>query len=92
MSSNHELCLTNIIGHNAQLDGEKLEGRDSWKEDIKYLFKNKSFMFSSAGFTFLTFFCGGLSWWGPHYIENAIKYRNETLSWDEVKSDPDIDR
>ena len=71
----HEMCLNNIIGHNAQLDGEKLAGRDSWKEDIKYLFKNKSFMFSSAGFTFLTFFCGGLSWWGPHYIEDAIKFQ-----------------
>ena len=88
----HEMCLNNIIGHNAQLDGEKLAGRDSWKEDIKYLFKNKSFMFSSAGFTFLTFFCGGLSWWGPHYIEDAIKFRNETMSRDEIESDPDIDR
>ena len=77
-------------GHAAKLAGEQLRGRDSWTEDVIYLFKNKSFMFSSVGFTFLTFFTGGLSWWAPHYIEDAIKYRNETVSID-TSSDPSID-
>ena len=80
-----------ILGNDAKLDGEKLKGRDSWTTDIIYLFRNKSFMFSSIGFTFLTFFCGGLSWWGPHYIEEALKYRNETESID-TSSDPNIDK
>ena len=86
----HLTYAINLSGHNAQLDKENLKGRDSWKEDIIYLFKNKSFMFSSIGFTFLTFFTGGLSWWGPHYIESALLYRNETLS--DTSSDPEFDK
>ena len=81
-----------ILGHAAQLENGTLKGRDSWRDDLVYLFKNKSFMFSSIGFTFLTFFTGGLSWWGPHYIEDALKYRNETLTADEISSDPSIEK
>ena len=84
-------CLIYISGHDAKLDGEHLRGRDSWTDDIIYLFKNKSFVLSSVGMTFLTFFTGGLSWWGPHYIEDALKYRNETASID-TSSDPSIDK
>ena len=81
-----------ISGHAAQLDNDKLKGRDSWKDDLIYLVKNKSFMFSSIGFTFLTFFTGGLSWWGPHFIEDALKFRNQTLSPDDVSSDPSVEK
>ena len=49
-------------------------------------------MFSSIGFTFLTFFTGGLSWWGPHFIEDALKFRNQTLSPDDVSSDPSVEK
>ena len=80
-----------VSGNDAKLDGEKLKGRDSWTKDIIYLVKNKSFIFSSVGFTFLTFFTGGLSWWGPHFIEDALRYRNETASID-TSSDPSIDK
>ena len=85
------ICLTYILGHDAKLDSQQLKGRDSWTEDIIYLFKNKSFVCSSVGATFLSFFTGGLSWWGPHYIEYVIKYRNETAPMD-TSSDPSIDK
>ena len=57
------------------------EGHDqlratSYSEDLKSLAKNKSFLFSTLGFTCVTFCTGALSWWGPKFLEDAIQSSN----------------
>ena len=49
-------------------------------------------MLSTIGYTFFVFFTGGLAWWAPHFIEDALQYRNETLAADELSSDPSIEK
>ena len=57
------------------------EGHDqlkptSYSEDLKSLLGNKSFIFSTLGFTCVTFCTGALAWWGPNFLEDAIKSMN----------------
>ncbi|KAJ8923321.1 hypothetical protein NQ315_001879 [Exocentrus adspersus] len=47
-----------------------------WTEDIKDIVHNRSFMFSTAGFTCVAFVAGALAWWGPLFIEKGIKLQN----------------
>ncbi|CAH1116879.1 unnamed protein product [Phaedon cochleariae] len=47
-----------------------------WLEDVKDVVQNRSFMFSTAGFTCVAFVAGALSWWGPSFIEMGIKLQN----------------
>lgn len=51
-------------------------------EDIKSLAKKKSFIFSSAGFTCVTFVAGALSWWAPKFIYLGLRLQpqNEELT------------
>jgi hypothetical protein len=44
---------------------------------LKYLLKNRSYVLSTLAFTCLTFCVGALSWWGPSFVENAIRLREE---------------
>jgi len=46
-------------------------------DDLVYLIKNKTFILTTLAFTFLTFFTGSLSWWGPIFMEDAIKVAEE---------------
>ena len=43
-----------------------------YKKDLKSLACNMSFVFSTLGFTCVSFCTGALAWWGPKYIEDAI--------------------
>ncbi len=45
----------------------------TYKQDLKSLSRNKSFMLSTVAFTCVTFCTGALSWWGPKYIEAAVQ-------------------
>lgn len=45
---------------------------NSYSEDLSYLSKNKSFLFSTLGFTCVTFCTGALSWWGPIFIQRGL--------------------
>ena len=72
-------------------DTEKVR-RSSWKEDILYLLKNKSFVISTIAGSLLAFSLTSLSWWVPHYYEDALRYRNETLPIDITASDPKIEK
>ena len=74
--------------HEAKKIDEKKEGSGfspskffeqmvSWGYDLLYLLKNKSYMLSTAAFTCLTFCTGALSWFGPEFVENALKVRKE---------------
>lgn len=44
----------------------------SYKEDVMYLGKNKSFILSTLGFTCVTFVAGALAWWGPIFITYGL--------------------
>ena len=50
---------------------EQLKATD-YKKDLKSLACNMSFVFSTLGFTCVSFCTGALAWWGPKYIEDAI--------------------
>ncbi|XP_018561086.1 protein spinster [Anoplophora glabripennis] len=47
-----------------------------WTEDIKDIVHNRSFMFSTAGFTCVAFVAGALAWWGPNFIELGLKLQD----------------
>ena len=84
------ICIYNFLGHEAKIEIDSYsQGKtfQDWLEDLRYLVKNKSYLLSSIAFTLLTFFTGGLSWWGPHYIEYALDYRN--ASGFDISSDPE---
>ncbi|XP_050506344.1 protein spinster isoform X2 [Diabrotica virgifera virgifera] len=49
-----------------------------WLEDLKYLIRNPSFMYSTAGFTCVSFVAGALSWWGPLFIEKGMRLQSST--------------
>lgn len=44
------------------------------KSDLIYLTKNRSYIWSSVGFTCVSFAIGGLSWWAPKYMKRASDY------------------
>jgi len=45
---------------------------NSYSEDLSYLAQNRSFIFSTLGFTCVTFCTGALSWWGPIFIQRGL--------------------
>uniref|UniRef100_A0A336M1G7 CSON009778 protein n=1 Tax=Culicoides sonorensis TaxID=179676 RepID=A0A336M1G7_CULSO len=45
----------------------------SYKEDLRALCKNPSFMLSTAGFTCVAFVAGALAWWGPTFMYLGVK-------------------
>ncbi|KAH8348146.1 hypothetical protein KR084_004839 [Drosophila pseudotakahashii] len=58
----------------------------TYKQDIKALVKNRSFMLSTAGFTCVAFVAGALAWWGPSFIYLGMKMQpgNEDIVQDDV--------
>ncbi|XP_030379062.1 protein spinster isoform X3 [Scaptodrosophila lebanonensis] len=58
----------------------------SYKDDLKGLVKNRSFMLSTCGFTCVAFVTGALAWWGPSYIHLGMSMQpgNEDLQVDDV--------
>nr|CAD7433256.1 unnamed protein product [Timema monikensis] len=49
-----------------------------WKQDIKQLVRNKTFMLTTAGFTCVAFVTGALAWWGPTFIwQGQVLYLGE---------------
>nr|XP_002119843.1 protein spinster homolog 1 isoform X1 [Ciona intestinalis] len=46
----------------------KLERETSYKEDLIYILKNKSFICVTIGFTFMAFVVGSLTIWGPIFV------------------------
>ncbi|KAG7249276.1 hypothetical protein CRUP_010148, partial [Coryphaenoides rupestris] len=45
--------------------------QSSYVEDIKYLLKNKSFVWSSLGITSMSFVTGALAFWAPTFLSRA---------------------
>ncbi|XP_016985369.1 protein spinster isoform X1 [Drosophila rhopaloa] len=58
----------------------------TYKQDIKALVKNRSFMLSTAGFTCVAFVAGALAWWGPSFIYQGMRMQpgNENIDQDDV--------
>lgn len=56
-----------------EAEGRVDEERTSFKEDIRALWRNPSFMFSTLGFTCVAFVAGALAWFGPHYLELGVR-------------------
>ncbi|GAB6030025.1 hypothetical protein CHUAL_005712 [Chamberlinius hualienensis] len=57
--------------------GQNLE-TTSWFTDIRELAKNRSFMWSTVGFTCVAFVAGALAWWGPTFLLNSIEVQGQT--------------
>lgn len=58
----------------------------SYREDIKDIVRNPSFMLSTAGFTCVAFVAGALAWWGPKFIYLGLVSQpgNENITLNEV--------
>ncbi|XP_031844593.1 lysolipid transporter protein spinster isoform X2 [Nomia melanderi] len=57
----------------------------AWSNDIKDLLKNKSFMYSTAGFTCVAFVTGALAWWAPTFLQLGIALQsNNNVDPDDV--------
>jgi len=55
-------------------------------DDLVYLLRNRTFVLTTLAFTMLTFFTGSLSWWGPIFMEDAIRVAHE------YGGDPSLDK
>nr|XP_055113887.1 protein spinster homolog 3 isoform X2 [Symphalangus syndactylus] len=57
----------------AETQGEGVAGasRSSWCEDVRYLGKNWSFMWSTLGVTAMAFVTGALGFWAPKFLLEA---------------------
>ncbi|KAM6906954.1 protein spinster homolog 3 [Xenentodon cancila] len=55
----------------AETKGDGVSGQSSYLEDIKYLLKNKSYVWSSLGVTALAFLTGALAFWLPTFLSRA---------------------
>ncbi|KAJ8681342.1 hypothetical protein QAD02_017129 [Eretmocerus hayati] len=58
----------------------------SWSDDVHALLRNRSFMYSTAGFTCVSFVTGALAFWGPTFIQYGLRlqYNQREISTDEV--------
>uniref|UniRef100_A0A3B3WBZ5 Major facilitator superfamily (MFS) profile domain-containing protein n=1 Tax=Poecilia mexicana TaxID=48701 RepID=A0A3B3WBZ5_9TELE len=55
----------------AETHGDGVTGHSSYVEDVKYLLKNKSYVWSSLGVTSLAFLTGALAFWLPTFLARA---------------------
>ena len=55
-----------------EADGQHQLKATNYQKDLMALASNRSFLFSTVGFSCISFFTGALAWWGPKFIQNAI--------------------
>lgn len=55
----------------SETHGQGVTEQTSYKEDIKYLLKNKSYVLSSLGVTATAFLVGALAFWAPTFLSRA---------------------
>ncbi|XP_053677259.1 protein spinster [Anopheles nili] len=69
-----------------QSEGSRHMQATSYREDIKAILRNASFMLSTAGFTCVAFVAGALAWWGPKFIHLGLMSQpgNEHVTLNEV--------
>ncbi|KAI6199381.1 Protein spinster-like protein 1 [Aphelenchoides besseyi] len=57
----------------------------SYWQDLLYLAKNKTFIWSTIGYTSVVFVTGTLSWWSPTAVEHATAAKHNLTSFDQLK-------
>lgn len=66
-----------------EAEGRTHSEATSYSEDIRALWNNPSFLFSTLGFTCVAFVAGALAWFGPSYLKLGAQlqpgYENVTL-------------
>uniref|UniRef100_UPI0037E77AF4 protein spinster homolog 3 isoform X2 n=1 Tax=Semicossyphus pulcher TaxID=241346 RepID=UPI0037E77AF4 len=60
----------------AETHGEGVTGRTSYLEDVKYLLRNKSYVWSTLGVTATAFLTGALAFWTPTFLSRAQVAQN----------------
>nr|BAD18797.1 unnamed protein product [Homo sapiens] len=76
----------------AETQGEGAVGgfRSSWCEDVRYLGKNWSFVWSTLGVTAMAFVTGALGFWAPKFLlEARVVHRLQPPCFQEPCSNPD---
>ena len=73
------LCLHDPPRGGAEGHTEGHGEESSYSEDLRSLATNGSFVFSTLGFTCVTFCTGALSWWGPDFLQSAIRMKEDEV-------------
>ena len=81
-----------IIGQTDLSQNKDIKRMDSWKNDVAYILKNKTFMLCCTAGTLQSFGISCIAWWAPHYFGDALRYRNETLPIGETSADLKIEK
>lgn len=61
-------------------DGAVQQEKTNLREDVTYLWRVKSYIWSTLGFTSVCFAVGALSWWAPKYMFLASKKAGYSLN------------
>ncbi|CAM4775062.1 unnamed protein product [Rotaria magnacalcarata] len=61
-------------------DGAQVLKRDNWFSDILKIFRVKSFILTTLGFTWVAFALGALSWWAPRFLQLAYTLHYTVIS------------
>ncbi|KAK4005358.1 hypothetical protein OUZ56_007071 [Daphnia magna] len=68
-----------------EAEGSRLSSTSGFWDDLKYLGKNKTYMFATAGKTLTSFVAGAMAWWGPKFIAlGQATTKGEDVSYDKV--------
>ncbi|CAF1065589.1 unnamed protein product [Rotaria sordida] len=62
------------------IDGAQVLKRDNWFSDVQKIFRVKSFILTTLGFTWVAFALGSLAWWAPRFLQLAyiLHYKTES--------------
>lgn len=66
-----------------EADGAKQKVDGNFKEDLIYISKIKTYLWTTVGFTCVCFTTGSLAWWGPPYIIKVTNASNMSKSGSE---------
>uniref|UniRef100_A0A131XG43 Putative sugar transporter/spinster transmembrane protein n=1 Tax=Hyalomma excavatum TaxID=257692 RepID=A0A131XG43_9ACAR len=64
-------------------EGATTMGPSTLKDDLRSLATTRSYVWSTLGFTCVTFATGALSWWAPSYMTHALELYNPDGKADE---------
>ncbi|XP_057372296.1 protein spinster homolog 3-like [Daphnia carinata] len=69
-----------------EAEGSRLSATSYW-DDLKYLAKNKTYIFATAGGTLTSFVAGAMAWWGPKFIAlGQATTKGEDVSYAKVSA------
>ncbi|KAG7314696.1 hypothetical protein KOW79_021999 [Hemibagrus wyckioides] len=72
----------------AETNGEACIEHTSYLEDVKYLFRNRSFVWSTLGVTAMAFVTGALAFWTPTFMSRARVIQGITPACTKEPCDP----